>query len=839
MKIVFFNKTRQKMGGGLLQFFNLANYICQTTNHTVYYINYYNIQINKMIDKTSIQFMDVEHMNTAELEGAVFITPPNYCFVLAELIYEMKDARILLYDWHPYALQYLANQFESQVDIKHLFELFAQKNALVFMDKSTQVSAQNFVETDFPDNYIPVVKEIDKNRFHILKRKYNDRISIGWLGRLDGDKMPSIINIADNIMNADLKEKVDFHIIGDGNKKHLLHTERYAGKIRFIFTSYLFDDEMYDYLSENVDVLFSMGTAALNGAEIGVPTVIVPMGNRTFHTNKFVYLFDTKDYTLGWNPKELKELGYTTYRFEDILRDSLNHKEEYGRKCFEHLKKYHVIEESIKNCLQFAEKTQLSIQDLVSAPESQIQLQTFFNFHRKTEQDYLSFLSYVQVIKRKRNSGRYTKLRNFCIKHLIDAPLGNMQKVYAKHLRYQKFMNAQKHYDEVLVKLRQRVRQGEKLKVAFFVVYDSVFPTLKIFQEMLTDELFEPEIVVVPDVERGIKNLVEVYQATLANLSQSYPDYVVGGYNIDADEYLEVNSKYDIVFFSNPYSKMAHPYHHVEYFLDKDVLTLYANYGFFTVKFGREIVKQDFYNLVWKVFIDSESNYQDLKKTEPIKGKNGVVVGYIKMDNLADVPIEKRNRKRILICPHHTVMGWKALDISNFLTYANFILELPQKYPEIDFIFRPHPMLFSNLVNKGIWTEEEIETYINQVNASPNMYYDHSGDYLTTFANSDAMIHDCASFTAEYLFTEKPCCYMLKDESQIEDVFLPMGQKCMEHYYKAFSEQDILSFIDNVVLNGNDPMKKRREEFARRELKFNFPNCTQSAISYFKSQLLK
>ncbi|WP_086298087.1 hypothetical protein [Campylobacter devanensis] len=110
------------------------------------------------------------------------------------------------------------------------------------------------------------------------------------------------------------------------------------------------------------------------------------------------------------------------------------------------------------------------------------------------------------------------------------------------------------------------------------------------------------------------------------------------------------------------------------------------------------------------------------------------------------------------------------------------------------------------------WGESKTNKYYDQIAAYPNAIYDNSEDYLETFANSDAMIHDCGSFTAEYLFTGKPCCYMLKDSDDINKIFLPMGQKCLDNYYKAFNKNDILNFIDNVVIKGIDPMKNQRDK---------------------------
>jgi len=202
----------------------------------------------------------------------------------------------------------------------------------------------------------------------------------------------------------------------------------------------------------------------------------------------------------------------------------------------------------------------------------------------------------------------------------------------------------------------------------------------------------------------------------------------------------------------------------------------------------------------------------------------------VKMDELAQIPVDTSRRKRILVCPHHTVMNWSPLNISNFRTYAEQILELPRRYPDIDFVFRPHPMLFDNLRKNKLWTEAQIQQYLDTIERTPNMTYSVEGDYMELFVNSDAMIHDCSSFIGEYLFTEHPCCYMFKPETKMDEVYTPLGMKCLENYYPAHSWQDVTDFIDSVVLGGQDPMKAQREQFVRKTLKIGYPNGAKNVV---------
>jgi len=78
---------------------------------------------------------------------------------------------------------------------------------------------------------------------------------------------------------------------------------------------------------------------------------------------------------------------------------------------------------------------------------------------------------------------------------------------------------------------------------------------------------------------------------------------------------------------------------------------------------------------------------------------------------------------------------------------------------------------------------------------------------------------------------------MLKNKKQINKVLLPMGKECMNQYYKAFNEKDILHFIEEVVLNGNDSLKVQRENFAQNILKFNYPKSTNTILDYLKETL--
>jgi len=390
----------------------------------------------------------------------------------------------------------------------------------------------------------------------------------------------------------------------------------------------------------------------------------------------------------------------------------------------------------------------------------------------------------------------------------------------------------------VLQKLRLKVQLKQKIRVCFFVMYDASFAGRTIYEAMLEDELFEPFIVVIPDTLRGEKhqnfNLKKTYEALREKYTKVYL-----GFDYKSNKYTDYSTKTDLVCFPNVYEELTNRIFTQSYYLDKETLTFYINYSFGISKFSNEMIKRQTYNEFWKIFVPTQEHLNEFKKHQMLKGSNVVVTGYPKIDDLSKQIIREKDRKKLIIAPHHTVTGWKYLHISNFLKYADFFLKLPIMYPQIDFVFRPHPLLLTQLKRNDIWGENKTNFYFNQIEAIPNMIYDQSGEYFDLFANSDGIVHDCGSFLAEYLYTDKPACYMLKNKRAIKKWFSPIGQKCLQHCYKAFSKKDILDFIDNTIIKNIDPLKKNRIDFVNRKLKINYPFSSEYILNYIKNELLR
>ena len=444
------------------------------------------------------------------------------------------------------------------------------------------------------------------------------------------------------------------------------------------------------------------------------------------------------------------------------------------------------------------------------------------------------------VIKRKYLQGSFAENPKKALEYLknINPELYNIittnSPVRKKVKEYKQF-----NIDEIHKRYKTKEQEliGKKeINIVFLVNMASMFAAESLMNEMKQNKKYNVSLYIIPDVRFTREENYRIYEETYKELKEKY-DFAEKAVIIDYEkdeiiEYKNLVKQADIVCYPSPYD-VSYSLYNPYYAVQENILSIHINYGFFRSIYDRFIYALDNYNSFWKVFLETEYNMEEYKQYGRCNSINAVLTGYAKMDRLSEYMATKKEnkRKRIIIAPHHSVDGGmnKMLALSNFEKYADLFLELPLKYPEIDFIFRPHPVLFSTLKNNNKWGETKVENYINKLKSYKNVIYSTEGDYLEIFANSDGIIQDSGSFLVEYFYTGKPCCYMLKTKKDIKEKFNTLGIKCLEHVYIAFEKQNILDFIDNVIINDNDILKEKRNNIMK-EIMIGYPSVIEEIL---------
>lgn len=232
-----------------------------------------------------------------------------------------------------------------------------------------------------------------------------------------------------------------------------------------------------------------------------------------------------------------------------------------------------------------------------------------------------------------------------------------------------------------------------------------------------------------------------------------------------------------------------------------------------------------FHNAAWKLFYPTQSTLEEAKELAFNKGKNVVVTGYPNADDFLSAQKidvwkpQNRKKKRIIWAPHFTIeQGISPLFYSTFLKFSTFMQNLSKRYnDEIQFAFKPHPRLFEELCKHRCWGDKKADEYYSWWNNQDNTQLD-TGDFIDLFKTSDAIIHDCGSFSIEYFYTKNPALFLSYDIDAVKKVKNEVGKAAINTHYLGKNEDDIVNFIENVVLKNNDPMKEQRDLFFNKYL---------------------
>ena len=279
----------------------------------------------------------------------------------------------------------------------------------------------------------------------------------------------------------------------------------------------------------------------------------------------------------------------------------------------------------------------------------------------------------------------------------------------------------------------------------------------------------------------------------------------------------------DILFYAQPYeNSVDEPFQFIHF---EDRLLCHAPYGVSSRDKEHYNNNMRFNNVAWKLYYQTNESKKLARQFSYNHGRNVVVVGYPSADDYI-LPaktdpwkVKDRRVKRIIWAPHFTIVdGIGFAQMSNFLNLAAYMRQLAVDYSDkVTIAFKPHPRLYTELVKHPDWGEERAKEYYDfWKNGSTTQL--ETGDFVDLFKGSDAMIHDCGSFTVDYLYFDKPVLYDNPDIDGAKATANETGKAAYDVHYTVTRNDDIKRFIDDVVLAGNDPLKPKREEYYKQYL---------------------
>lgn len=354
----------------------------------------------------------------------------------------------------------------------------------------------------------------------------------------------------------------------------------------------------------------------------------------------------------------------------------------------------------------------------------------------------------------------------------------------------------------------KRLRKKKIINVLFVAGEIGSWKTKLLYDAMLRHSRFNPIIGVTTasDNQDGKKTFIDF----LKDNDYSFVD-------LDSTpQHCQIHP--DIIFYQKPYD-YAYANPSVRFNKHLKSLFCHVNYAFHSMD-TTWAAQMNLYECVWQHYYENALSATPKGLIMlPDGGKQAVITGLPIQDQLLTPKENFKNpwkhqdtlKRRIIYAPHHTIGEFhlKGIGLSSFLENGEYILQLMHKYADkVQWAFKPHPLLYNKLLN--VWGKEKTDAYYDEWKKAENSQVE-DGEYDALFKWSDAMIHDCCSFTIEYHYTHKPVLYLIRKDGAESDRNA-FGQKAFDLHYKGQTKEDIEQFIQNVI-DGVDPMKDEREKF--------------------------
>lgn len=392
---------------------------------------------------------------------------------------------------------------------------------------------------------------------------------------------------------------------------------------------------------------------------------------------------------------------------------------------------------------------------------------------------------------------------------------------------------------DVIHKLNiSRIRQKDKIKVAFLNAFASVWACTMLYDILKTSERFEPYIIVAPFHNGTEGTIMEIYSKTVEYFKDNGYE-TIGGYDTANGRQLtwdEIGIP-DIIVHQNPHYKSFREDFTI-YNIPLSVMSIYIPYAFMANNDYRLQFNQMSHLLYWKIFCETKVQQRMFKEHSDIGDANVICSGYVKMDNFLDKTIKKEVRDiwklplgskngedivKIIYAPHHSLFSG-VFGYSTFADNYMFIYELAKKYKDTtSWVFKPHPLLKKQTVVWGMFkSEQEFDDYVDMWNALPNAKTVGEEPYYDLFKTSDGMIFDSQSFRTEYLYVDKPSLYLKRKGHDYSQSFDELGMKVLGVLYSADGDdyEGIVNFIERVLFGREDSKKEERRALYKEYLDY-------------------
>ncbi len=374
-------------------------------------------------------------------------------------------------------------------------------------------------------------------------------------------------------------------------------------------------------------------------------------------------------------------------------------------------------------------------------------------------------------------------------------------------------------------KQRKRVKSGaDRIKVVFICQYIPAWSKCKALYEALSeDSRFELILLCVPN---------RIHSNTLDNpddMSNDTFDYFFShGYNNAVNALTGKNLWFDLHTVSPDYViynrfDRAMPTPYTSFVVSSYAKVCLLKYATVLLRAEESMMDQKFAVNTFMFFAENDGKRDEFLRItsllHTLKLSSAICCGIPGVENafrakgsISNSWSFSQHSFRAIYAPRWTTDPvWGG---SSFLKYKQTFFDIADSQPEVDILVRPHPLMFSNFINTGLMSAEEVEDYKKECDDRPNICLDPEKEYLATFWQSSVLVCDFSSMIIEYYVTKKPIVYLTYDEGiEYNELMSAMLKGCY-----IVNNEDELKQTLMMLLSGRDPLVSIRSAVCEKVL---------------------
>jgi hypothetical protein len=333
--------------------------------------------------KVDFVFIDLMEVNEQDLSKHLteedVIVFGSYSPRFRLWMFERANPRILY--WNVFANKLaIANRaskfFNLKFRTKELIKQMTDNDSVVYMDvhglKAIDESIGAGLVSYDEDRYLPIPVKTLNNQNVYLEKKTNEKkteINVTYVGRSSVWKMQPLKKIVADLASLKLAVKINVHIISQQPEdyRNFIADVKLHDNMNIEYHDSLIGEEYRDFLVRRSDIHFAMGTSALDGAVLGIPTIVMDYSSSEFPADyKYLWLFDAVGYDLGHPVDKFNvENSNSLESIISLIEDNGEKINLISKKTYDYVHSNHEISAVVDKLLIFASKAKLRVRTVL------------------------------------------------------------------------------------------------------------------------------------------------------------------------------------------------------------------------------------------------------------------------------------------------------------------------------------------------------------------------------------------------------------------------------------------------------------------------------------------